>query len=524
MPNEKDFVIENGVLLKCTSNDNILIIPNGVTDIVDALADWKGDTIVCPSSLKNYLYENGLFYFDNKASTVVLSPDTNIQKIWDTEMRIIKDYSHSIGPSTLTIAFSDEQSFKDSLKLIANSKIKRGDLYECFLEKSFHLGNILENKGVSELEIEREVETLYDDIMEDTTVIEYNVSLVNDPELDKYYNDAFVSEHYDFKDGVLTFKDADSFRACLYLQGEFPHNVVLSIPNTDIVKKIILPKDIETIPSGCLKDFKSLEELEAKSVKKLEDYALCGCSSLKKLELHPDIKRENIGDNALYYCTSLTDAAPEIMAERYTYKEIEIPEPDENGFVIEDGMLSRYLGNNKDILIPDGVKGIDIDVFYNQRFLESAILPEGITYIDRGAFEECIHLRKMDFPNSLTLIGGDVFRKCYSLESVTFEGNPKLGEHVFEDCYNLKVMIVRNEKMKQYLYETGNVPEGCEVKVVEKEKDINKTTTIGKLIESQTKGELVAGDEVLNKQEQLSVPVTPSGEDISHDDDNHDEF
>ena len=539
-----------------SQKEGTLKILNGTINVnFHALNQWNGDIVVCPSSLNNYLYNEGLFAFNGKIRDIVLSRDADIQKIWNSEQMDLKRYSH-LSPTSdnLNIVFPDEESYKLSLKSIANSKIKHSDLYEYYLEKSSCLEKRLENKGLHEQEIERRMEILYDNIMENDA-IEYNISLLNDAEIDKYYDNAFASEYYDFKDGILTFKNAESFNACLYYQEEFPHNHLLSVPYPEEVKKIVLPEDIQYIPNGCLKDYKSLEELIAPSVTRLGDYALCGCTNLKKVEFSPEIKRENIETRALYYCTSLTDAVPEIMAERNICKEQELPEPDENGFIIKDGVLLKYVGNDKNVIIPEGVTNIEDYAFANNIHLESVIFPKELISIGEHAFYNCLHLQKIDIPNGVLNIDYCAFYGCDNLKDISLpDGIENIGACAFDDTayydnqlnWQDGVLYINNYSIdtkteQEYEYDDEEYDEeeyeeyeedeeyeyGDEYEYDEEDYEeelTNNATAIGKLIESQTKDELVAGDEVLNKQEQLSVPVTSSGEDISHDDDNHDEF
>ena len=184
------------------------------------------------------------------------------------------------------------------------------------------------------------------------------------------------------------------------------------------------------------------------------------------------------------------------------------------------GVSAFYSCGIKNISIPNSVKIIGDCAFGNCDF-ENLTIGDNVEAIGFAAFKSN-NITHLSIPKNVKFIADQAFNLSRCLESVTFEGNPELGEHIFESCRNLKTMIVRNEEMKQHLIDTKNVPEGCEIKVVEKE--VNKTTAIGKLVDTNNTKEFTAGDEVLNKQEQLSVPVAPSGEDISHDDDNHDEF
>ena len=60
------------------------------------------------------------------------------------------------------------------------------------------------------------------------------------------------------------------------------------------------------------------------------------------------------------------DAVVFLLPEEATEKnEIKAADADENGFVIENGVLTGYTGDGGDVVIPDGVTCIGDDVFYN---------------------------------------------------------------------------------------------------------------------------------------------------------------
>ena len=61
-------------------------------------------------------------------------------------------------------------------------------------------------------------------------------------------------------------------------------------------------------------------------------------------------------------------------------------------FVIENGVLKKYKGNDAEVVIPDGV-----------------------TSIGSGVFSECINLTTITIPDSVTSIGDWAFYGCENL-------------------------------------------------------------------------------------------------------------
>ena len=66
-----------------------------------------------------------------------------------------------------------------------------------------------------------------------------------------------------------------------------------------------------------------------------------------------------------------------------------------NDFLIENGILTEYKGNKKDVVIPDGV-----------------------TSIGEKAFSGCYSLTSITIPDSVTSIGDEAFKYCDSLTSI----------------------------------------------------------------------------------------------------------
>ena len=97
----------------------------------------------------------------------------------------------------------------------------------------------------------------------------------------------------------------------------------------------------------------------------------------------------------------------------------------DNDFVIESDTLVSYKGNNRNIIIPDGVTTIGRRAFFLKTFIESVTIPSSVTVIEKEAF-----------------------RKCSGLKNLTIFGNiKKLGVRAFDLLYDRK-------PLELYLYST----------------------------------------------------------------------
>lgn len=80
-----------------------------------------------------------------------------------------------------------------------------------------------------------------------------------------------------------------------------------------------------------------------------------------------------------------------------------------NEFVIENGILVKYLGDSNSVVIPGGVTKIGNDVFCANKTVESVVIPDGVTEIGDRAFCYCESLKHVSVPDSVIEYGLDAF-------------------------------------------------------------------------------------------------------------------
>jgi len=107
-------------------------------------------------------------------------------------------------------------------------------------------------------------------------------------------------------------------------------------------------------------------------------------------------------------------------------------------FVIENGILKKYVGPGGDVVVPEGVTEIGERAFYFCKGLTSLVIPDSVICIGETAFASCKSLTRVTVPNSVTSIGDRAFEDCSSLDSITISENiTSIGNEAFKGCVGL---------------------------------------------------------------------------------------
>lgn len=226
------------------------------------------------------------------------------------------------------------------------------------------------------------------------------------------------------------------------------------------------------------------------------------CRSLKKVNLPKSL--EIIGTGAFIDCPNIEQFYVEADNSCYSSEDgilydkehtmlVAYPNGNKNLTCTIDKNVRKivygaFWGNNniEEILMYDGVEGIDGAAFYNCTALEKITLSSSITEISVDCFYGCKNLKTVEIPTNVTALKAGCFAECTKLEevfipeSVLFiaeEGIFDKTDNVTVYCYNDYVEIYAIENNIKYVrlnsYKvaapTANVPveglvkKGCRV-------------------------------------------------------------
>lgn len=112
-------------------------------------------------------------------------------------------------------------------------------------------------------------------------------------------------------------------------------------------------------------------------------------------------------------------------------------------FVIENGVLKKYSGEDAHVDIPEGVTGIGWATFVNCSVLSGVTIPDSVTSIGGFAFKGCSSLTSVTIPAGVTSIGEFAFADCSSLTRVTIPaGVTGIGDGAFQGCSGLMSVTI----------------------------------------------------------------------------------
>lgn len=197
------------------------------------------------------------------------------------------------------------------------------------------------------------------------------------------------------------------------------------------------------------------------SVIEIGEEAFTECSGLTEITIPGSVLY--IGVRAFRNCENLENVTfsgkmPDIGGCAFEGTPWYEAQNDDSPFVIVNDILIEAKNVEGDIVVPDGVKGIGENAFYNSK-ITSVKIPEGVTKIGDLAFLYCFDLTSVEMPDGLTSIGSSAFSGCMNLKEIDIpESVTEIGAEAFSGTgitkltipggvKNLGVLFQNNEKL-----------------------------------------------------------------------------
>ena len=122
----------------------------------------------------------------------------------------------------------------------------------------------------------------------------------------------------------------------------------------------------------------------------------------------------------------------------------------------KNGVLKKYYGNNKYIIIPDNITGIERDSFEFADNLIGVIMHDSITNIGSYAFNGCKNLSTVILSKGITTLKVGTFSGCYSLANIMIPASVTYIERdAFENCGKFIVHTVEGSYAEKFARENG---------------------------------------------------------------------
>ena len=132
--------------------------------------------------------------------------------------------------------------------------------------------------------------------------------------------------------------------------------------------------------------------------------------SLARLPLYSRLHTEKVDTNG-----KSAEKVANIILLKAPYGEI-VFDPKE--FLIENGVLLKYLGRGGDIVIPDGVKMIAMDAFDEDTKIRTLTIPDSVTIIDDYTFNalDDQHIQRISIGKGVVEIGKEAFLSFWNVD------------------------------------------------------------------------------------------------------------
>lgn len=252
----------------------------------------------------------------------------------------------------------------------------------------------------------------------------------------------------------------EAFRGCAKLKKSiFTDGIKVIAKNCfygcSVLEDVIIPDSVELIEEGAFGECVSLSKvLLPEKLEKVGKSAFSGCIALEKIILPKSI--DTIEDGAFKDCASLLEVEVPDSIQNFgldVFTNTPYMKKEYGDFMIVNGVLSKYLGRDKDVIVPDGVITIEENSFAEAYHVESITMSDSVKFIGNKIMGTIFswddnpkpQLKKLVIGNNVSSIGAGAFENCDKLSDITFGTSLKIiGDSAFSGCTKLENIDLSN--------------------------------------------------------------------------------
>lgn len=243
---------------------------------------------------------------------------------------------------------------------------------------------------------------------------------------------------------------------------------IYAIENNNNLKEIIVSSNVNSIEESVFINCDNLEKVVIDSnVSNIEkglldgsDKAVIYCEK-ESYAMHYAIDNRlvyNIGNGNIEYSYEYNEEHNGLNITSYFGKSEEFSIPNTiNDFEVVGISERAFTGNNyiKSVVVPEGIKNIELDAFKDCSNLQSVTLPSTLQFLSQGVFMNDSSLESIKIPNSVTTIYDYTFCGCSSLKSIEISSTMKelLGDNIFTGCDSLTIYCDKDSVAHKYAQE-----------------------------------------------------------------------
>ncbi len=427
----EEFVIEEGIVLRCTSRQEEVIVPDGVKGI--GKGAFKGcvsiKRIILPDSVEK-IAEHA-FKGCRQLQHIQLSK--NLQEIGEYAFHRCHQLEEIELPSTVKRLRNCVFLYCDSLRCAKMPGVTT-------LGKQTFLNDV----NLEEIVLAREVDP--DSICECFTGCNKIRTIILESDTREVFAINHVVDILSGKEVVLPI--IRTIVSDIYAILEIEQGILVRYLNN--VKHVELPEGITAIAKSCFYDKRGIQSIVfPKSLQTIGARAFRNCISLEKVEfLREDVEIE---EAAFQNCSSLCEIR---MPGNRTYQLSGLRELSGSGvsalvqqihsqvlenFVISGTILIQYRGCESKVIVPEGVTIIGPRAFAGNEAIDRIELPDTVREIGREAFAGCVVLQSIVLSNKLEWIEEAAFLDCVKLIRIHLSDQVSvLPASCFKHCYALQ--------------------------------------------------------------------------------------